>query len=124
MSKVRSYRDLIVWQMAMKLTKAVYHETRTFPNSERYGIVSQIRRAAVSVSSNIAEGQSRNSTREFLYFLGIAKGSLAELETLIQLASSFKYMEEEESENLLLQSAQVNRLLWGLQKSLPGKAIH
>jgi four helix bundle protein len=85
MAKLQGYRDLIVWQKSMTLTKQVYSCTRSFPKEETYGLTSQIRRAAVSIPANIAEGQARNSTGEFLQFLGIARGSLAELETLTTL---------------------------------------
>jgi four helix bundle protein len=78
---VQSYRDLISWQKAMDLAEAIYRETRTFPKQELYGITSQLRRAAISIPSNIAEGQGRRSTGEFRQFLGHALGSLLEVET-------------------------------------------
>lgn len=79
--RVRNYKDLTVWQRAMQVVKAVYAVTGRFPENERFGLASQMRRAAVSVASNIAEGQARNGTKEFLQFLSHAGGSLAELET-------------------------------------------
>ena len=87
-----SYRDLIAWQKAFSLVAEVYRQTETFPKSETYGLTSQIRRAAVSVVSNIAEGQGHNSSGEFQQFLGHAKGSLAELETQILLADELGYL--------------------------------
>ena len=86
MSDIRSFRDLLVWQKAMDLADSVYDVTAVFPKEEVYGMVSQLRRAAVSIPSNIAEGQGRNSTGEFLHFLGIAFGSLCEVETQIELS--------------------------------------
>src|SRR5579862_4028894 len=101
MAKVQSYRDLIVWQKAMALTKRIYVYTRSFPKEEVYGLTSQIRRASVSISANIAEGQARNSTGEFLQFLGIAKGSLAELETLLMLSKELDLLKVNEFEVLM-----------------------
>ena len=86
MTEVRSYRDLVVWQRAMELAQAVYELTGTWPREEIYGLTSQVRRAAVSVPSNIAEGQGRASTKEFLNYLSIAYGSLMECETQALLA--------------------------------------
>ena len=87
-----SYRDLIVWQKAMDLTKQVYRITKHFPQNEIYGLTSQIRRCAVSIPSNIAEGRGRNSDKEFIRFLHIALGSLYELQTQLELALSFQYL--------------------------------
>jgi len=83
---LRNYRDLLVWQKAMSLVEQIYALSRQFPADERFGLVSQIRRAAVSVPSNIAEGQARNSTREFVQFISHAEGSLAEVDTQLTLA--------------------------------------
>jgi len=86
MSAPNDHRKLVAWQEAMKLVEMVYRETACFPKEEIYGLVSQIRRAAVSVPSNIAEGAGRNYSKELLQFIGIASGSLAELETQLELA--------------------------------------
>ena len=86
-SPVRSYRELIVWKKGMELTKAVYALTQHFPSDERFGLTSQLRRAAVSVPSNIAEGQARRSSAEFRQFISVSLGSLAELETQLILVS-------------------------------------
>jgi len=86
MASVNSHRDLIAWQEAMRLVEIVYRDTTGFPSEETFGLKSQIRRSAVSVPSNIAEGSARNTTGELLQFLGIARGSLAELETQLELA--------------------------------------
>ncbi|MGB2639026.1 MAG: four helix bundle protein, partial [Candidatus Acidiferrum sp.] len=84
--KPKHYKDLLVWQKGMHLAKLVYKLTTRFPSEERYGLTSQMRRAAVSVPSNIAEGQARRGTNEFLQFLSIAEGSLAELDTQLSLS--------------------------------------
>jgi len=89
---VRSYQDLVVWTKAMDLAQSVYEMTKTLPREEIYGLASQIRRAVVSVASNIAEGQARDSTREFLHHLSIAYGSLCEVETQLHLAHRFGYL--------------------------------
>jgi four helix bundle protein len=115
---VQSYRDLIVWKKAMSLVLDVYRNTQAFPKTETYGLVSQLRRAAVSVPSNIAEGQARLSPSEFKQSLGRARGSLMEVETYVLLAQELAYLERDQSENLLASSAEVGRILNGLLNSL------
>jgi four helix bundle protein len=105
----------------MNLVLAVYRNTQTFPRTETYGLVSQLRRAAVSVPSNIAEGQARLSTGEFRQFLGNARGSLVEVETQVLLARELGYLERDESESLLAGAAEVGRILNGLLNSLPSR---
>jgi len=83
---VQHYRELSAWQKAMDLAESIYQATRTFPREEQYGLTSQLRRAVISISSNIAEGQGRRSTGEFRQFLGNARGSLFEVETQVLLA--------------------------------------
>ncbi|MDB5887652.1 MAG: hypothetical protein JWM03_524 [Rhodocyclales bacterium] len=90
----RKHRDLLVWQHAIALVTAVYRITATFPDSERFGLTAQMRRAAVSVPSNIAEGVARNTTREYLHFLGIARGSLSELDTQFVIAAELAYTDQ------------------------------
>jgi four helix bundle protein len=111
-----SYKNLLVWQEAIALVTQVYVVTRCFPREELYGLTSQIRRSAVSVPSNIAEGQARNSTGEFRQFLGIAKGSLAELDTQLVIAANLGYLAEPCP--LFEQLAEVGRMLSGLLASL------
>lgn len=94
--KSRSYQDLRVWKAAVGLVKEIYQVTQKFPPSELYGLTSQIRRAAVSIPSNIAEGQGRNSAREFRQFLSVALGSMAELETQLIIAREIRYLTEKE----------------------------
>ena len=118
---VRSYRDLKVWQLAMQLTERGYRMTDGFPARETYGLTSQIRRAAVSVPSNIAEGHARDSTKEYLRFLSVAQGSLAELETQVELSRRLGFTTEPDTMDVLNKSAEVGRMLAGLQKSLMTK---
>lgn len=116
---VRSYRDLVVWKKSMALVLDVYRGTQSFPRTETYGLVSQLRRAAVSVPSNIAEGQARLTTGEFKQFLGQARGSLMELETQIVISRELGYLASAESAVLLSSAAEVGRMLNGLLTSLP-----
>lgn len=116
--KVKDYRDLIVWQKAMDLVVEVYEATKKFPKEEIYGLTSQVRRAAVSVPSNIAEGQGRRSTKEFLNRLSIAHGSLREAETQIMIAGRLAYLISREVDLLLEKAAEVGRLINGLSNSL------
>ncbi len=100
MDKIKSYRDLQIWQKAVDLAVHVYQITETFPKSEVYGLANQMRRAAVSVASNIAEGHSR-SQAELSHFLSIARGSLAELETQIEIAKRIDYLSPTQNTQLL-----------------------
>lgn len=118
MSTVRHFKDLIVWRKAMDLAKAVYEATSKFPSDERFGLVSQMRRCAVSIPSNIAEGQSRGSTGEFKHFLGIARGSLAELETQSDLSFELGLLVPENHTDLDLKLKEVGRILNGLINSI------
>jgi four helix bundle protein len=118
MSTVKSFHDLIAWQKSMALAKGVYGFTECFPQKELYGLTSQTRRAAVSVPANIAEGHERQTTGEFRQFLGIAKGSLGEVETLILLAKDMGYGDADIADALILDCREVGRLLNGLLKSL------
>ena len=113
---MKGHKELIVWQKAMAMVTEIYRLTRDFPKEERYGLVSQMRRAAVSIPSNIAEGQSRQSKGEFRQFLGIARGSYAELETQIEIAKNLGFVT---TPHLIdEQLAEVGRLLNGLIRSL------
>jgi four helix bundle protein len=118
---VQSYRDLIVWQKAMELVKLVYDLSRKFPREELFGLTLQIRKAVVSVPSNIAEGQGRNSTKEFLRHLSISYGSLMETETQNLVAEMQTYVTANESREVMIRSAEVGRLINGLVNSLQRK---
>ena len=117
------YRQLIAWQKGRGLVEAVYIATDLFPRDELFGLTSQIRRAAVAVPSNIAEGQGRESTKEFIRFLSIAYGSLMEVETQILIADMRKYLSSEVCLDLLDRSAEVGRLINGLSRSLVSKLL-
>lgn len=94
MEKLKSYKDLEVWKVSMDFVVEIYSRTGSFPTSERYGITSQIRRSAVSIPSNIAEGAGRRNTKEFIHFLYIANGSLSELETQLEIAFRLNYIKD------------------------------
>ncbi len=113
-----SYRDLRVWQQAMQLTVQIYRATGSFPKHELYGLTGQIRRAAISIPSNIAEGKGRHTDRDFSHFLFQARGSLLELETQVELARELNYLSEEEAGMLFKSTAAVGRALTGLINSL------
>ena len=117
MSTTSGYRDLRAWQEAMKLVVMVYHVTSRFPREEIYGLTAQVRRSVVSVPSNIAEGAARNSAREFRHFLGVSAGSLAEVETQLELATRLNYAQREPE--IALQAQKVGMLLEGLRRSFP-----
>ncbi|MGA7982024.1 MAG: four helix bundle protein [Chromatiaceae bacterium] len=115
---VQSYRDLIVWQKSMDLVERVYRMTRVFPKEEMYGLSSQIRRAAVSIPSNIAEGQARKSTAEFLHFLSIAQGSRAEVETQTLIAQRLGYVTQAQIKEILSLLDEISRMLNTLRTKL------
>lgn len=119
--EIRSYKDLKVWQKAMELAEAVFDTTKSFPKDELYGLVSQLRRAAVSVPSNIAEGSSRRSRGEFIRFINIASGSLSEVETQLMLAKRFVYITEVQCDVLLSSAEEISKMLYSLQRSLTEK---
>ena len=118
---VQHYRQLIGWQKAMELVKLVYDMTDDFPSDERFGLTLQIRKAVVSVASNIAEGQGRNSTKEFINHLSIAYGSLMETETQTLVAEMRNYSTPEKRSQVMDKSAEVGRLINGLSNSLGRK---
>ncbi len=113
-----SYKDLIAWQKAMHLVTDIYRATATFPREEIYGLTSQVRRAAVSIPSNIAEGQGRLSKKDFNHFLSQARGSLMEIETQLQIAQNLGYLDEKNTHVLLQGCAELGRILNGLMSSL------
>lgn len=120
-STIKSYRDLQVWQLAMKLAQLCYEHTAHFPARETYGLASQIRRAAVSVASNIAEGHGRRTLQAYLNHLSIALGSQSELETQIELSRRLNLLPEESAEEILQMPGRVGRMLHRLIQSLEQK---
>ncbi len=114
----KSYQDLVAWQKAMDLVTVIYKVTRSFPKEESYGLTSQLRRAAVSVPGNIAEGQGRRGAAEFKHFLRLSLGSLMELETQVMIAERLHHLESESAETILRDSGELGRVLNGLINSL------
>jgi four helix bundle protein len=115
---MKTHKDLDVWKISIELVKDIYQMTRSFPSDERYGITTQLRRASVSVLSNISEGAARGSTQEFIRFLYIALGSLSEIETLLIISEKLKLTETELFED---KSIEIRRKLINLIKSLKSK---
>ena len=115
---INSYKELEVWQKAMDLVVDCYQVAKMFPKSETYGLTNQLQRASVSIPANIAEGRERQYTKEFLQYVSIAYGSLAEVETLIQIAGRLNYIDDDKSKQLPGKTAEIGRMLNGLRKSL------
>ncbi|MCZ7607077.1 MAG: four helix bundle protein [Planctomycetota bacterium] len=111
-------RELDVWKVSMDLVAEVYRATRSWPKEELYGLTSQIRRAAVSIPSNVAEGQGRNSTQEFLRFLGISYGSLMEVQTQLLIAERLGYLDGTQAKEVVQLAERVAKLINGLKRSL------
>ncbi|HET7562222.1 MAG TPA: four helix bundle protein [Rhodanobacteraceae bacterium] len=118
---VKSYRDLDAWQEAMQLVEQIYEVVAAMPIEERFGLTQQLKRAAVSVPSNIAEGHARGATRDFTRFLSMARGSVAEIETQIELAIRIGLLEAEIVEPIVQRCDKLGRILRGLRKSLDSK---
>lgn len=118
---IKSYRDLVVWQKSMDLVTEVYLLTKVFPKEEIYGLTSQVKRAVVSVPSNIAEGQGRDSTKEFIHHLSIAYGSLMEVETQLQIAGNLNFIAQPEVNATLMRTSEIGRMINGLSRSLQTK---
>lgn len=115
---MQDYRNLKVWEEAHGLTKAIYRVTRAFPKEELYGMTSQLRRAALSIPTNLAEGTGRGSDRDFGRFVQIAMGSACEVEYLISLSEELAYLKKEESQQLNSHLSQIKKMLTGLLKKL------
>ena len=121
--QLKHYQQLIAWQKAIALVTEVYSATKSFPRDEIYGLTSQIRRAAVSVPSNIAEGQGRATRGEFVQFLGYARGSLCEVETQIVIAANLHYIAPDSRERLSDRITELGRILNGLIASLEKRTV-
>ncbi len=119
--KVKSYRELRVWQQSVDFCVKVHTVTSSFPKEELYGLTSQIRRAAISIPSNIAEGQARNTTGEFSQFLGISKGSLAEIDTQLEIARRLSFLSIESFQSFENEIETIGKMLNALQNALPKK---
>jgi four helix bundle protein len=117
-SKITSFKDLVIWQRSMALVVRIYQCTQKFPREEIYGLTAQIRRAAVSIPSNIAEGQSRRSDPAFAYHLDIALGSAAELETQLTIALEISYISSSDYDPLISELTEIVRMIHGLRSRL------
>lgn len=117
MTAVRKYQDLVAWQKGMQLVKQVYLATASWPSNEMYGLTSQIRRAAVSIPSNIAEGFGRRGDKEFGRFLQMAYGSLLECETQAQIAAMLGYLVQNDSKAILELTGELGKIIGGLSRS-------
>jgi four helix bundle protein len=115
---VKGYRDLVVWQRAMDLVTATYRLTASFPRDEKYGLVQQLNKAAVSVPSNIAEGHGRDHLGDYLHHLSVANGSLMEVETQLMIAGRLGYLSTDVEDGILAHTAEVGRMLSGLTRAL------
>jgi four helix bundle protein len=115
---IKSYKNLEVWQKSMDLVILCYQSTKDFPKNEFYGLAGQLQRSAVSIPANIAEGRARKHSKEFIQYLSIAYGSLAELETHIQIAQRLNYISSTKTDQLLERTAEVGRMINGLRKSI------
>lgn len=118
MNEIKDFKDLVVWQRAMDLVAEVYQVVKKLPKEELYALSDQIRRAVISIPSNIAEGYGRNSSKEFSHFISIAKGSKSELETQLLLCVKIDYLKESDIQNMMYLIDQVGKMLYSLQKKL------
>jgi four helix bundle protein len=118
---VNSFRDLRVWQVGMDLVEQIYRLTQAFPPQEMYGLMSQMRRASVSIPSNIAEGHTREYTKEYLYHLSVAQASLAELQTQVEIAQRLYYITSEQSQEVLNQLTSLAKQLYALRNAIGGR---
>ena len=111
---IKTFRDLLVWQKAMRLVTEIYQQTNTFPSDERFGLVSQIRRSAVSIPSNIAEGYGRQSTKDYIRFLQLARGSLYELQTQMEISLNLQYYNQQDFDRINDSSKEIERMMSSL----------
>ena len=114
----RPHRKLVVWQKSMELVREVYRATTSFPKTEEYGLISQMRRAAVSIPSNLAEGAARKGNKEFRQFLNIAQGSISELDTQLELAHMLGYLDAGSHVDLTAKLTDISKMLFGLSKAV------
>ena len=120
-NKLNSYKDLIVWQKSIVLITEVYAITRNFPTEEKFGLVNQLNRAVVSIPTNIAEGWGRESSKNYLQFLRISRGSLMEVETLVLISKNLNYINDEQHKLITNGIEEVGKILQGLIKSIQQK---
>lgn len=121
MAQLRSFKDLAAWQKAMDLVESVYSLSRRFPSDERFGLTAQVRRAAISIPSNIAEGYARRGRADYVRFLDMARGSANEIETQLIAAARLGFLDNSAADGVMSLVGEVQRILMGLTKSLRGK---
>ncbi|MGA7837787.1 MAG: four helix bundle protein [Ignavibacteriaceae bacterium] len=121
MKNLRTHRDLKVWSKSIKLVTSIYQLTKRFPKEELYCLTSQIRRSAISIPSNIAEGAARSSVKEFRNFLSISLGSASELETQIVISNNLNYLNQSQADIILTELTEIQKMIHGLRKSLTEK---
>ncbi|HZR78729.1 MAG TPA: four helix bundle protein [Chthoniobacterales bacterium] len=119
-TKPQSYKDLLVWQKGIQAAKLIYNLTRNFPGEEKFGMISQMRRAAISIPSNIAEGQARHTTKEFIQFISHAEGSVAELETQLILSIELTFATSADTKEIFALLDELRRMTNGLRRKLAG----
>ena len=120
-ARVRTFKDLVVWQKAMELSVQIYHLTKKYPSDERYGLTAETRKTARSIPYNIAEGHKRPTTADYIRFLGIAAGSVGELETQLLLAARLCYLEANSAQAVLALHAEVERMLDSMMRNLKAR---
>lgn len=118
---MKSHKDLDVWKRSVQLVTSIYEVTKVFPKEEMYGLTNQIRRAAVSIPSNIAEGAARHHQKEFTQFLYISLGSVSELETQLIISENLKYLLAEDSEKIQNELSEIRKMILGLIRQLENK---
>ena len=124
MTPIKTYRDLIVWQKSMALVTEIYKITKMFSKDEMYGLIAQMRRCAVSIPSNIAEGYGRNSSSDYIRFLRITMGSLYELQTQLEISFNLKYLKENSFKRFYESSREVERMLSSLIRTINTKSTN
>ncbi|MDI9863791.1 four helix bundle protein [Flectobacillus sp. DC10W] len=121
MTQIKSFRDLLVWQKSMSLVTSIYQLTRDFPHSEMFGLTSQLRRASISIPSNIAEGYGRNTSKDYLRYLQIALGSLYEIQTQLEIASNLHFLEIFDFNKMISLCLEIERMLTSLIAKIRAK---
>lgn len=121
--RIKSYQDLIVWQKAVTLVTEIYSATKKFPDDERFGLIAQLNRASVSIPSNIAEGWGRESSKNYLQFLRVARGSIMELQTLLIISKNLQFILDTDFQKCWAHTEEVGKILQGLITSINNKMV-
>lgn len=121
MTQIKSFRDLLVWQKSMSLVTSIYQLTRDFPHAEMFGLTSQLRRASISIPSNIAEGYGRNTSKDYLRYLQIALGSLYEMQTQLEIASNLHFLDIVNFKKMISLCLEIERMLTSLIAKIRAK---